>query len=292
VAEPAAISNVAPRARPRDALRPYLAVLSARFRMMLQYRAAAIAGIATQVFWGVVRVMVLEAFYRSATDVTSMPMNLHEVCGYIWLGQAFLAMLPWNVDLEIRQMVRSGAIAYELARPTDLYWLWFARSLAWRTAPTLLRAVPIFLLAMLVLPLIGLGEWRLGAPPSVLSALAWIACMIGAIALTSALSTLLNISLLWTIAGDGVVTLVTGLVVLLTGMVIPLPLFPAWAQPILRALPFAGIVDLPFRVYTGNIPASGAGWVLMHQLLWTAGLVLFGRWLLSRGMRRVVVQGG
>jgi ABC-2 type transport system permease protein len=151
------------------ALRPYLAVLSARFRMMLQYRAAALAGMGTQVFWGLVRVMVLEAFYRSATSATVLPMNLREVCAYLWLGQAFLAMLPWNIDLEIRQLVRNGAIAYELARPADLYWLWFARSLAWRTAPTTLRAIPIFLFAMFVLPPIGLGEWRLGAPPSITS---------------------------------------------------------------------------------------------------------------------------
>ena len=290
--QPAAASDLAPRSRARETLRPYLAMLGARFRMMLQYRAAAAAGVGTQIFWGIVRVMVLEAFYRSATGATVVPMNLHEICAYIWLGQAFLAMLPWNIDLEIRQMVRSGALAYELARPADVYWLWFARALAWRTAPTLLRAVPIFLLAMGVLPLIGLAEWRLGAPPGVGPAMAWIACMIGAVALTSAMSTLLNITLLWTIAGDGIVTLVTALVILLTGMVIPLPLFPAWVQPLLRALPFAGIVDLPFRVYSGNIPASAAGWVLLHQFLWTSGLIVFGRWVHSRGMRRVVMQGG
>jgi ABC-type uncharacterized transport system permease subunit len=32
--------------------------------------------------------------------------------------------------------------------------------------------------------------------------------------------------------------------------------------------------------------------VLQHQILWTIALVLFGRWLLSRSIRRVVVQGG
>ena len=36
-------------------------------------------------------------------------------------------------------------------------------------------------------------------------------------------------------------------------MIIPLPLFPDWAQPVVWALPFAGLVDLPFRVYTGHI---------------------------------------
>ena len=36
------------------ALQPYRAVVSARFRTLLQYRAAALAGLWTQVFWGLV----------------------------------------------------------------------------------------------------------------------------------------------------------------------------------------------------------------------------------------------
>lgn len=41
---------------------PYLAILSARFRTLLQYRAAAAAGFGTQLFWGLIRMMIFEAF--------------------------------------------------------------------------------------------------------------------------------------------------------------------------------------------------------------------------------------
>ena len=61
---------------------------------------------------------------------------------------------------------------------------------------------------------------------------------------------------------------------------------PRLGQPILRWLPFAGLVDLPFRVYTGHIPPAEVTMVLARQLIWTALLVLFGRWLLGRGMKR------
>jgi ABC-2 type transport system permease protein len=97
---------------------------------------------------------------------------------------------------------------------------------------------------------------------------------------------------LWTISGDGVVILLTTVTTFLSGMTIPLPLFPQWAQPIVQALPFAGLVDLPFRVFTGHIPSGAVFAVLRHQILWTIALVLFGRWLLSRAIGRVVVQGG
>ena len=273
-------------------LRPYRAILSARFRMLLQYRAAALAGLWTQIFFGLVLLMIYEAFYRSTT--VRQPMTFAEIVSYVWLGQALLAMLPWNADAEIRAMVRSGAVAYELCRPIDLYSLWYARALAWRTAPTILRAVPMCVIAAVILPLVGLRRVaarestlarrrsrvrrhaRLYAPPRLRSHDA------DQHQLSSGPS-----------AGTGPSILLTALATFLSGMIVPLPLFPDWAQPIVQALPFAGLVDLPFRVFTGHIPAGAdAVSVLQHQIVWTIALVLFGRWLLSRGMRRVVVQGG
>jgi ABC-2 type transport system permease protein len=258
--------------------------------MLLQYRAAALAGLWTQVFFGFVLLMIYDAFYRSTT--ARQPMTFAEVVSYVWLGQALMAMLPWNADAEIRAMVRSGAVAYELCRPVDLYALWYARAVALRTAPTVLRAVPMCLFAAVVLPLVGLGEWALATPSSIASAAAFAATLVCTLLLGCALTMLINISLLWTVGGEGAVILLTSLATFLSGMIVPLPLFPDWAQPIVQALPFAGLVDLPFRVFTGHIPAGALGSVLLRQALWTAALVLFGRWLLSRGMRRVVVQGG
>jgi ABC-2 type transport system permease protein len=271
-------------------LRPYAAIVSARFRMLLQYRAAALAGLWTQVFFGLVLIMIYEGFYGS-TAVTP-PMTFAQIVSYVWLGQALLAMLPWNADADVRTMVRSGAVAYELCRPVDLYNLWYARALAWRTAPTLLRAVPMCLIASMLLPLVGLGAWRLHPPPTLGSAAAFGASIACTLLLGCALTTLINISLLWTISGDGLVMLMTATVTFFSGMIIPLPLFPDWAQPLVRALPFAGLIDLPFRVYTGHIPPAAVPAVLAHQMLWTAGIVLAGRWLLARAVRRVVVHGG
>jgi ABC-2 type transport system permease protein len=271
-------------------LSPYLAILSARFRVLLQYRAAAVGGLWTQIFFGLVILGIYEAFFRSSTRTP--PMTFPQIVSYVWLGQALLGMLPWNADVEVRAMVRSGAVAYELCRPIDLYGLWYARALAWRTAPTVLRAVPMCVLASVCLPLMGLDEWRLAAPPSLASGVAFAAAIVCTLLLGCALTTLINISLLWTISGDGAVILMTALVTFFSGMIVPLPLFPDWALPIVQALPFAGLVDLPFRVFTGHIPPRAIVSVLRHQLVWTAALVVAGRWLLSRGLRRVVVQGG
>jgi ABC-2 type transport system permease protein len=271
-------------------IRPYLAIVSARFRMLLQYRAAAIAGVWTQICFGFVLIMIYEAFYRSSA--APPPVTLAQTASYVWLGQALLAMLPWNADPELRAMVRSGAVAYELCKPIDLYSLWFARALAWRTAPTLLRAVPMVLFATALLPWLGLGEWRLAPPASPAAGLGFAAALVFALALAAALSTLVHIGLLWTLAADGLVMLATTAVSFLSGMIVPLPLFPDRLRAVLEWLPFAGLVDLPFRIYVGALPPGDLALVLARQLAWTLALIALGRWLIARGVRRIVVQGG
>ena len=101
-------------------MRAYWAIFRARFYLLLQYRVAALAGVGTQVFFGLVAIMVMQAFYAGSTR--AQPMALEQVVTYKWLGQAFLALLPWSVDREVAAMIKSGAVAYELTRPADVYW--------------------------------------------------------------------------------------------------------------------------------------------------------------------------
>ena len=260
----------------------YAAVLSANFRTLLQYRAAAIAGFTTQIFWGFIRVMIFEAFFRSST--AEQPMTMDEVTIYIWLGQAFIMLLPWNVDREIHNLIRTGLVGYELLRPVDLYNLWFSRALAFRTAPTLLRAVPLLTLALLF--------FGMGLPASPAAGAAFVLSMIGALFISCAFTTLVNVTMMWTVSGQGAASMAGIAVTIFTGMVVPIPFFPDWAQTVINVLPFRGIVDTPYRLYLGHIPTGDVLLHLGHQLAWTVALVLIGRWVLSRGLRRLVVQGG
>lgn len=263
-------------------MRGYTAVLSARFRTLLQYRAAAAAGLGTQLFWGLIRIMIFEAFYRASSS--AQPMTIQTVVGYVWLGQAFILVQPWSVDRDVRDQIRSGAVAYELLRPLDLYGFWFSRAIAMKTAPTLLRSIPLLTIALLFL--------GLPAPPSLESGMAFGIALAGAVLLSSAITVLMNISLLWTISGEGISGLVPSLGFILSGMIVPLPLYPVWCQPILDALPFRHIADVPFRLYLGHLPPSAIWDVLILEGVWLAILVVGGRSLLAIARRRLVVQGG
>ncbi|MBM3458995.1 MAG: ABC transporter permease, partial [Armatimonadetes bacterium] len=196
--------------------RPYWTLFQARSRTLLQYRAAALAAVGTRVFWGVIRLMIYGGFYASTTSV--QPLSEEQVAGYVWLGQAMLVMTLTWLDPEIRDMIRSGNVAYELVRPIELYWYWFARSVAARLVPTVVQGAPILLL---VGPLLGLRP-----PPSLEAGALWVVSTVLALLLSSAIGTLMSVSLVWTISGEGVARLMPAFAYAFSGMAVPLLLWP------------------------------------------------------------------
>ena len=258
-----------------------LAILKIRMKALFQYRAAAIAGIGTQLFWGLIQVMIFRAFY---TNASSEPISLSQTITFIWLGQALIQLLPWNIDKEVEAQVKSGNVAYELVRPFYLYGLWFARCFAMRLVPTALRCLPIFILAGWFFGLSAPISWEAGT-------LFGFSILI-ALVLSTALTTLVIISLFWTISGEGIQRLLPHFTVLLSGMIVPLPLFPNWMQPFLSIQPFRAVMDIPCRLYTGIIPASEGAYYLTFQLAWALFFIFFGKWLLQKAVRQFVIQGG
>lgn len=266
-------------------MKAYVSFFRLRFLALLQYRAAALAGVCTQILFGLVRVFIFIGFL--SPNETATGVTVAQTVTYVWVGQAILGLLPWNLEPELARSVRSGLIAYELSRPLDVYSMWFARVLAHRSAPTLMRCVPLMLLTGLIFP----APYNMTFPEP-MRALASLAALLGALLLSASISTLLNITVLWTVDSVGVVRFMPAIVQLFSGMIIPLTLFPDGVQAILHFQPFMGLVDGPAQIFSGSAALSTLPSLLALQLGWSAVLILFGRWLLKRGMKRITVAGG
>ncbi|MGO9606141.1 MAG: ABC transporter permease [Candidatus Binataceae bacterium] len=271
-------------------LRSYRSVFAMRFMLMLQYRAAAVAGFATQCWWGFIKVMVFAAFFRSTTG--HQPLTLAQVITYTWLGQAFLVLLPWWGDPEVAEMVRTGNVSYDRLRPLDTYFFWYWRAMAWMVARVVPRAAMMFTLAAVILPLAGLGQWRLRMPASIEAAALFASAMVLTVLLSSAILMLINILVVATMSERGANALATQLVTILSGSLVPLPFFPDWMQRFLFLQPFAGLVDIPYRIYVGNLSGAIAFAGLSQMIAWIVTLVFIGHWLMGRVMSRLQVQGG
>lgn len=263
-------------------MRPYLAVLGCRLAATLQYRSAALSGAVTQLFWGCVKMMILMALYAQAEG--PQPITLAQAITYIWLSQATITLLPWDVDDDIEEMIKSGNVATALIHPLDIYGLFFSRSLALRLFPTLVRAAIVISIAALF--------FSLAPPLSAATVLVFVISLVLAAVLSSAITALVSTTLFWTISGEGIQKIMPHCTLLLSGLVLPLPLFPDWVQPILSIQPFRGVIDIPCRIYTGVIPLGEVIYAYLFQIVWTVIIVKAGQWLMARALRRVEIQGG
>ena len=273
-----------------SALRPYLAAFRARFQLMLAYRAAALAGFATQCWWGGIKIMVLAAFY--ATNAAAAPISLADAITYVWLGQALLALLPWVADPEIAQAVRTGGVGYDRLRPLDTYGYWYARTLGWMLARVLPRAVLMLLAAGIVLPLVGLEAWAWRPPSGVAAALLFVPAFVLMVTLAGAVLMLANIVVAASLDVRGVNAVLTPLVTVFSGGLLPLNFYPDVLRPILHLQPLAGLVDIPFRIYFADLAGAAALEGLALQAGWTLVLISVGRLAMERMMRRLEMQGG
>ena len=265
-------------------MRAYLTLLSIQIKTALQYRITATAGIFTQLFFGIIKIMTYEAFYRSAASGDTIPLSLEQVISYTWLSQAAFSTLPIYLDNQTKQTIVEGNIGYQLMRPIKLYHLWFTSNLARRISPFILRSIPVLLLTYIM---------QLLAPPtSFMAALGWLITTMSALILSASIATFITVLFMWTISSDGLHAINVSLTMTLTGMLIPLSLYPDWLQPILALSPFSGVLDLPLRLYIGALSVSSIPWILLHQLSWTAIFWIFGQILLNKGLKQLEIQGG
>jgi ABC-2 type transport system permease protein len=266
-------------------MKMYLSFFRMRFLTLIQYRTAALAGIATQFVFGMMYVLVRCAFFASSD--AAQPMDLSQVITYTWLGQAMLGLLPWSVDKEITDSVLTGKVAYELTRPLDLYTMWFMRTLAFRTAPTLLKSVPQFVISTLLVP----KQYAMSAP-GLWGFAAWLAAIAGAVVLSTAITNFMQATVMFTVRSEGIMRFMPTFVTFMSGMIVPLKFFPDWIQAFMQYQPFAGIMDLPSQLFCGSLAPSAILWVLPMQIIWSLIFIIFGRMLMNRGIRRVAIAGG
>ena len=213
-------------------MKAYLSVFRLRLANGLQYRSAALAGIATQFFWGFIIIMVFQAFYSQST--ATQPISLSQLIAYVWIQQAFLSFIMlWFRDNELFQLITSGNIAYELCRPSGLYGFWYAKLLAQRLSSAALRCLPILVVAVF-LP----QPYRLPLPPDLTTAALFIITLILGLFIIVAISMLIYISTFVTMSAAGSLLMFGVIGEFLAGMVIPIPLMPTWLQSIVNVLPF------------------------------------------------------
>ena len=261
--------------------RPYLTVFRLRALMETQYRAAALGGLVTQVFFGLVYIFLYTTLYAGES-----PEMLRDTITYVWLQQMFFRMM-FSTDGELTNLIMNGGIAYMLVRPVDQHRFWVCRDVGGRLVGAMMRLIPMVAIQFL-LP----KELRISLPDGWLSLVQFgTSLLIGCVCLCELMSILDAINMK-TLDKRGVSAILNLTMMTFSGNVIPLTLFPDSLQTLIRYQPFAQALDAPIRMYQSC--ASLPEWALNVAV--QAGWILILRWV-SRAMWQkrldnMIVQGG
>ncbi len=267
-------------------MRKYLGIFRIRFSNGLQYRAAALAGLATQFTWGFMEILAFSAFYRA--NSAAFPMEFSHTVSYIWMQQAFLAIfMVWFFESDIFNSITSGGIAYELVRPIDLYGRWFCLSAANRLSRAVLRCLPILIVALIVPE-----PFRMSLPTRGLQFFLFLISMVLSLCVIVSYTMIVYISTFYTLSPMGVRIISVVIADFLAGGIIPLPFFIQPFRAIAEVLPFAAMQNMPLRIYSGNIAGISAIHGIGLQIFWFTVLLLIGKLMMKNALRKVLVQGG
>jgi ABC-2 type transport system permease protein len=252
------------------------------FQKNLAYRAANLAGIATNVFFGAVYVLVYRALFAGRAEVGGFTVD--DTVTYAILAQSLLMVMSAFGNRELSEAIVKGTIAVDLARPIDFYLYWGAVDLGRAVYYFFFRAVPTYALGALLfgveLPA-NLGAWAL-----------FFGTMILGMVVSFAFRFLTNSFAFWTSDARGVLYLTNTVIMFFSGFIVPLNFFPPWLAAIADALPFRGLAQMPINVYLGKMAGGQILSFAFQQVMWLFVLTLAGRFMLSRMVRRVTLAGG
>ena len=267
-------------------MKKYLSFFRIRFVAGLQYRAAAWAGIFTQGIWGIMMILMYNAFYQSGEN--AFPMDFQSLSNYIWLQEILLTLFAaWSSDNEIFDSITSGTIAYELCRPCSVYGMWYVKNMALRMARVGLRFIPLLAVAIL-LP----APYGMSLPAGVDAGILFPVSLILGFFVAISFIMLIYISAFYTVSSSGIRVLGASVVEFFSGAIIPLPFFPEGVQKVFNLLPFASMQNTPFLIYTGRLATGEALERMGIQLMWLVILGGTGIVLTNRALKKVVIQGG
>ena len=263
----------------------YFSFFKMCFNKGLQYRFSAVAGLMTQFFWGLMMLFLYEAFYNNGI---ATPMEWSKLTSYIWVGQAFYGLVFFRaINTDIFNSLKTGQIAYEFIRPLNIYWMWFVKICAERFSSCLLRLLPVIIFAIL-LP----AQYKLGAPASFGHFILFIITLLFGVVISTALAMFVYIIMFHTTSCRGIFNIYGNIANFISGMDYPLAFMPEVVKVVLLALPFSMCIDLPFRLYIGDIPIIEGMQKMLIQIVWMMVLIHLGQISMNKVTKKVIVQGG
>jgi ABC-2 type transport system permease protein len=263
-------------------MRLYWEISKLAFQRQLTYRAATLAGLTTNFFFGMLRASVLVALFHGQSEVAGMTVT--DAITFTGLTQAAIAFLSLFSWYEVMDSVYSGAVSSDMLKPLNYFNFWLAQDTGRAFASFLLRGVTIMIGYAIL--------FDITVPQTFNQWLAFILVVILSWLISFSFRFLVNLAAFWTPNALGIGRLAFILSWFLSGFFMPLRILPAWFVKLCYLTPFPYTINTIVEVYLGLVNGQELVVVILAQLAWIFLLVFAGMVVLRAGVRRLEILGG
>lgn len=239
-----------------------------------------------ELFVNVIAVVIFVAFWRAvySSTATLSGLTYDQTLNYILLAQLFKeAGQVSNSIYEIGAGLREGQIAAALLRPLDYQAAVYVQNLT-QLGIGLLLNIPLGLFIWFV--------YGLTLPSEPIIWLAFIFSLLLGHAVMFFFDWIIACTAFFSTEIWGMSVVRHSVALFFSGALIPLDLMPDWLRTIATILPFSQAVYLPVSLLSGITSVGDMPRIWLMQLVMLAGLFALSRFVFSRSVRVITVQGG
>lgn len=260
----------------------YLELIRMRFLTMLAYRVNYYNGILIYAINIGAYYFLWKAIYGSSAEMGGM--SLVQMTTYVvvsWMSRAFYFN---NLDREIVNEIKDGSVAIQFIRPYNYVIVKMMQGLGEGIFRLIMFTIPGLVIVSLLFPV------QLPTDPAVWGI--YLIMLFFAFLINSQINIITGLAAFFLENADGMIRMKRTLIDLFSGLILPISMFPGWAEKVMGLLPFQAITYLPSSVFTGKTAGAAIMPLIGLQLLWFIVLIIpiFVLWRLAR--TRLFVQGG
>jgi ABC-2 type transport system permease protein len=252
------------------------------YQRYLTYRAATLAGLVTNFFFGILRASILVALYDMQTEVEGI--TLQGAVTYAAMTQATIGLLSLFNWYDVMNSVYSGEIGSDLLKPMNFIRYWMAVDLGRAVVQLVFRGLIVVAGYAFIFDLV----W----PQKTSQWLAFGVALLFSWLISFLWRFLINLVSFWTPNAMGILRFLFTLSWFFSGFLMPLRFFPDWVIKISYLTPFPLILNTVIEIYLGVIQGPEVLFAIVLQVLWVCILWLSSVFVLRAGVRRLVILGG
>jgi len=268
-------------------IRTYLPFAANELKSQLAYRGAFYIWAFISLFGSFISYFLWMAIYGNSESGMIGGLSQNEMVVYIFMVYVTSSMVSIAISTWVGYDVVEGRVAINLIKPMDYRASLIARALGNMIYRLLVPGIFIW---------IGLELYKVFVLKmelvSVLTLLAYLCSVLMSFLIYVLFDFCFGMVAFFTTYIFGLRMAKSALLSFLTGQLIPISLFPAWAQEAFEFLPFSSMVYTPVMVYLGKYTGISLAWALGKQVIWVVLLYLLGSIIWKQVTKRLVVLGG